>query len=119
MDETARIEFVSRMENDVLVMTVNGALTAGAECRRFRQEMDRLLDAGTRKLLLNLGGVAYMDSTGVGTLLAVKTTAINRGLNLKVCCVPSFIYRLLSQLHLVNILDVHGQEPDGIASFRP
>ena len=118
MEETARIEFSPRLEGDVLVLTISGALTAGSESRRFRQEIDRLLDRGQRKVLVNLSGVAYMDSTGVGTLLAVKTSAINRGLNLKICCLPSFIHRLLSQLQLLRILDVYEQEPPAIAGFK-
>jgi len=119
MEPAPRLSFEQRQANDVLVVDVLGNLVLGPETRLMRQEMESFLRKGNSKVLLNLSRVRHIDSTGVGVLLAVKTLATNLRVQFKVCCVPPVVLRLLEQLHLTKILDVHEQETAALESFTP
>ncbi len=113
----AKLSLVRRQVEDVLVVDLVGNLVVGPEATLMRQEMEKALATGRSRVLINLARVQYMDSTGIGVLLAAKTSAINRKVHLKVCCVPSFVARLLAQLQLTKILDVYEQESTALESF--
>ena len=117
MEETARLRLVQRKAEDVVVVDLVGNLVVGPECVKVRQEMESVMGSGCRKILLNLAAVNYIDSTGIGVLLAAKISALNRSMQLKVCCVPTFAARLLAQLHLTKILDTYEQEEPALRSF--
>lgn len=119
MESTPRLSFGRRQANGVLIVDLTGNLVLGPETRLMRQEMEQLLQEGNSKILLNLSQVRHIDSTGVGVLLAIKTTAVNLKVQLKVCCVPPVVGRLLQQLHLITVLDVHEQEGAALESFGP
>ncbi len=119
MEPAPRLSFEQRQANDVLVVDVLGNLVLGPEARLMRQEMESFLRLGNSKVLLNLSHVRHIDSTGVGVLLAVRTLATNLRVQLKVCCVPPVVFRLLEQLHLIRVLDVHEQETAALESFTP
>lgn len=116
MEAAPRLSFVQRQEADVLILELLGNLTLG-ETDFMRQEIYKVLDAGHRKVLLNLARLRHLDSTAVGLLVGAKTSAINRNVQLKVCCVPPHTARLLAQLQLNKILDVYEQESAALQDF--
>ncbi len=118
MPSTRKLGFLQRNVGDVLVLELVGELALDPAAQMVRQELYRILEAGHRKVLLNLAGVSRMDSTGVGVLLAAKTSAINRDAMLKLCCVPPLVAELLARLQLNRILDTHEQESQALESFR-
>lgn len=118
MEETSRLWVTPRYAGDVLVLEVHGNLIAGTEALRLREEARRLLDGGTRKLLLNMTGVRYVDSTGIGTLLAVKTSSVKANARMRMCSMPTAVAHLLAQLHLNRVLDVHPDEAAALAAFE-
>ncbi len=118
MDETPKLKLIPQHAGDVLVVEVVGNLVVGVETKHMREEMEKVFASGSRKILLNLARVSYMDSTGIGVLLGAKTSALNRKLQMKVCCLPSFAARLLAQLHLTKILDVYDQQSAALESFE-
>ena len=115
---TGSLSFDRRHAEDVLVLELAGNLVAGAESQLIRREVEELLQAGNGKILLNLARVRVLDSTGIGMLVAVKASANRRNAQLKLCCAPRMIARLLDQLHLTNILEAHEQEGLALESFR-
>ena len=118
MSDTGRLSFNRRHAEDVLVLELAGNLVVGPESQLVRREVAGLLEAGNSKILLNLAQVRQLDSTGIGMLVAVKTSANRRSAQLKLCCAPRLIARLLDQLHLTKILEAFEQEGPALESFR-
>lgn len=118
MQSARKLGFLQRKVGDVLVLELVGELALDAAAQMVRNEIYRILDAGNRKLLLNLARVQHVDSTGLGTLLAAKTSALHRQAELRLCCVPSDLAGLLRMLQLSKILEVYEQEAEALASFR-
>ena len=112
-------EFViqERQLDGVLVLQLSGELLVGDPSQALRSYMEKVLRDGAKRILVNMTGVTYLDSTGVGALLAAKTSAVKGGCELKVCCVQPMISRLLKQLRLASILDVHEEEVTAVATF--
>ncbi len=118
MGDTGRLSFDRRQKEEVLVLELAGSLVAGPESQLIRREVEGLLEAGSSKILLNLAQVRQLDSTGIGMLVAVKTSAARRNAQVKLCCAPRLIARLLEQLHLTKLLEAFEQEGPALESFR-
>jgi anti-sigma B factor antagonist len=103
--------------DDTVVLELAGDVGAGAAVDAFRARVSGLLEEGARKVIVNLELVRYLDSTGVGTLLALKTSAVRRHCHLRFCCLPAPVKRLLDQLHLGDILEVHEEEEQALKSM--
>lgn len=117
MKPGSKLRVTERTVGDVLVVDVAGSVVSGSEVAVLREEMARILSAPPRKVLLNLAGVSYMDSTGIGALLGIKTSAINRHVPLRVCGVPGFAVRVLEQLHLTRVLEVYNEERQALKDY--
>ena len=118
MGNTGSLSFDRRHAENVLVLELAGNLMAGPESQLIRREVEGLLEAGNGKILLNLGRVRQLDSTRIGVLVAVKTSANRRNAKLKLCCTPRMIARLLDQLHLTKVLEAFEQEGPALKSFH-
>ena len=103
MSDTGRLSFDRRQEEVVLVLELAGNLVAGPESQLIRREVEGLLEAGNSKILLNLAHLRQLDS---------------RNAQLKLCCAPRLIARLLEQLHLTKLLEAFEQEGPALESFR-
>jgi len=103
--------------DDTVVLELAGDVGAGAAVDAFRARVSGLLEKGARKVVVNLELVRYLDSTGVGTFLALKTSAVRRHCHLRFCCVPATVKHLLDQLHLGDILEVHEEEEQALKSL--
>src|SRR5262249_15631689 len=73
-----------RQEGDVIILDLSGKITIGEGSVQLREAVRKLLDEGKKKVLLNLGDVAYVDSSGIGELVSSYTTTNNQGGQLKV-----------------------------------
>ena len=106
-----------RWSDDIVVLELAGDVGAGAAVDAFRARVSGLLEEGARKVVVNLELVRYLDSTGVGTLLALKTSAVRRHCHLRFCCIPATVKHLLDQLRLGDILEVHEEEEQALKSL--
>ena len=118
MSDPSRLSFDRRQKEKVLVLELAGNLVAGPESQLIRREVEGLLEAGSSKILMNLAHLRQLDSSGIGMLVAVKTKAGRRNAQLKLCCAPRLIARLLEQLHLTKLLEAFEQEGAALESFR-
>ena len=85
----------------------------------LREMVRDLLDKGQRKIVLNLGDVNYIDSSGIGELVSGFTTVKNQGGELKLLNLTKKVHDLLQITKLYTVFDVHNDEHAALTSFRP
>jgi anti-sigma B factor antagonist len=107
----------ARAVNDVTVLDVSGKITLGEGTQALRGEIRKLLDEGHKKILLNLGDVSYVDSSGIGELVSAYTTTSNKGGSLKLLNLTKKLQELLSITKLLTVFDVHDDEQKALSSF--
>ena len=112
------MQIEQRVSGDVTIVTINGDITLnkGGDVL-LKDKIHSLLQQGTRKILLDLGGVSYVDSAGLGQLVQVRTTASNGGGSLKLVNVAKRLKDLLVVTKLVTVFDSYENEAEALASF--
>ena len=101
----------------VTVAVVSGRVTLGENTNQLRTAVKALLDAGHKKLVLDLGKVDYIDSSGLGTLVGLSTSALGAGAALKLAQVTGRIHELLVLTKLLTVFDIYDSEAAAVASF--
>ena len=110
-----RIE--AKESDGVTVLTLAGRVTLGDESNQLRTRIKEVLAQGKKRLVLDIGDVSYIDSAGLGTLVAAYTSARNGGGEIKLANVTKKFHELLNITKLVTIFDVHGSVADAVKSF--
>ncbi len=108
----------TEMEGDVAVVHVSGKLMGGPESENLRNEIKRLIDEGTKKFVVNLHGVPWINSTGLGALMSVYTSVQRSEGSLKLCHVSDRIQSLFMITKLLTIFDTHTSEKEAIEAFK-
>jgi anti-sigma B factor antagonist len=107
----------TRMEGDVAIISVSGKLMGGPESDALRNEIKNLIDDGSKKFVVNLKGVPWINSTGLGALMAVYTSIQRSEGVLKLCHVSDRIQSLFMITKLLTIFDTYPTESEAIESF--
>jgi anti-sigma B factor antagonist len=102
---------------DVGIITVSGRITAGESGQALRQAVRSLLEANTEKILIDLHGVGYVDSSGLGELVGAYTSVRNAGGQVRVVNPSKRIHDLLHLTRLTTVFDVQPDEATAIQSF--
>ncbi len=116
MPTAGQMRFETREVGQVVIADLGGNVVMGQEAMTLRKMLRERLDQ-QRPMLLNLSGIQYMDSTGVGALVEAKAHAIGIGQQFRVCHVPPFVSRVLRELHLSEILEVCPTEAEALARY--
>jgi len=114
----AELEVKERQAGDVTILDLSGSVRIGEGSIVLRNEIRKLVEDGKQKILLNLGGVSYMDSSGIGELIANYTTVSRGGGQLKLLNLTDKIQNLLVITKLLTVFDVYESEADGLNSFK-
>jgi len=101
----------------VSVIDVAGRITLGEGSSALREALKELVGKGQKKVLLNLGDVTYIDSSGIGELVSGFTTVTNSGGALKLLNLNKRVKDLLQITKLYTVFDVHEDEASAIRSF--
>jgi len=102
---------------DVSVVDVAGRITLGEGSSALRETLRDMVSKNQKKILLNLGDVSYIDSSGIGELVSGFTTVTNSGGQLKLLNLNKRVKDLLQITKLYTVFDVHDDEAGAIRSF--
>lgn len=108
-----------RQSRQVVILDLKGRLTAGLGDQILRDSIDELLAENRRKILLNLSEVAFLDSAGVGELVAGLKTARRFGADLKLLNVGERVYSTLDMARLLPTFEIYKDEEEAVRSFEP
>lgn len=111
------VKLSTRQVGDVVVIDVSGRITLGEGSSSLRDGIRDLLNKGQRKILLNLGDVSYIDSSGIGELVSGYTSVANQGGKLKLLNLTKRVRDLLQITKLYTVFDVFDDEAAAIRSF--
>ena len=113
----AQLTINPRQAGDVTILDLSGKITIGEGSVQLREAVRGLLDGGNKKILLNLGDVSYVDSSGIGELVSSYTTTSNNGGHLKLLNLTKKIQDLLMITKLLTVFQVYDNEQEAVASF--
>jgi len=106
-----------RQSRDVVILDLKGRLTAGLGDQILRDAIDELLAENRRRILLNLSEVAFVDSAGLGELVAGLKTAHRFGAELKLLNVGDRVYSTLEMARLLPTFEIYSDEEEAVRSF--
>lgn len=106
-----------RQHSGLTILDASGKITIGAGDVALREAVHGALDAGATKLLINLGDVTTMDSSGIGELVSAYTTVTNRGGQLKLVNLPSKVEDILQITQLATVFEIFDDEEEALSSF--
>jgi len=109
----------SREVGDVTVIDMDGRITLGEGSALLRDLVREKLGSGHRKILMNLAGINYIDSTGLGELVSGYRFVKSEGGELKLLNLNKKVTDLLQITKLYTVFDIHNQEAEAVASFEP
>ena len=113
----AELDVKERQAGDVTILDLSGEVRIGEGSISLRDSIRNLADEGKKKVLLNLAGVKYMDSSGVGELIANYTTIKRNGGQLKLLNLTDRIQNLLVITKLLTVFDAYEDEAEALKSF--
>jgi anti-sigma B factor antagonist len=108
---------VRQLNDGIVVVDCAGRIVFGEETAELRDQVKALITAGSR-IILNLAEVTYIDSGGLGTLVALYTTARNAGGSVKLARLTQRVGDLLQVTKLLTVFEVFNSEEEAVQSFR-
>ena len=111
------LQIVEKQIDGVSVLDAVGRITLGEESNQVRIKIKEMLGKGKSQIVLDLAEVSYIDSVGLGTLVAGYTSAQNQGATLKLANLTKKFRELLNITKLVTIFDTYDSVDDAVKSF--
>ncbi|MEO8677998.1 MAG: STAS domain-containing protein [Vicinamibacterales bacterium] len=112
------MDIVERTVSEVTILDLKGKMTLGEGDELLKDKINSLLAAGKKKLLLNLEGVPYIDSAGLGEVVRTYTTVSRQGGSLKLLNLTKRIEDLLSITKLLTVFDTFDSEAEAVKSYK-
>jgi anti-sigma B factor antagonist len=103
---------------DVTILDLLGRSTVGGDSELLSSHLQKLVDSGARKLLLNLADLTQLDSSGVSAIVRTSVSLRRQGGDLKLLCPRGRVLALLSVIHMLEMLTSFEDESHALASFR-
>ena len=114
----AELKISERQDGDVTVLDMDGRITIGEGSVALRSAIRRLLEEGKKHILLNLAGVGYIDSSGIGELVSSYTAINKEGGQLKLLSLTEKLRDLLTITKLLTVFDAYDTEDDALSNFK-
>ena len=108
----------SREIGDVTVIDMDGRITLGEGSALLRDLVRQYLGKGRKKIVLNLAGITYIDSTGLGELVSGYRLMKSEDGEIKLLNLNKKVSDLLQITKLYTVFDIHSQEAQALASFH-
>ena len=111
------MQIEEREVGEVLIIDLSGKLTIGEGDELLKDKINSLVQQGRRKLVLNLAGVPYIDSAGLGEIVRTYTTVSRQGGKLKLLNLTKRIQDLLAITKLLTVFETFDSEQEAVQSF--
>jgi len=102
----------------VSVVALDGQIVLGEESNSLREKLKSLIAEGKKKIVLNLANIKYIDSAGVGTLVAAHISAKTQGASVRICHLGRKFHEVLQITKLLTVFDVYDTEVAAVSSFE-
>ena len=113
-----QLRLTKRTVDGILAIECDGRIVFGEESALLREEVKKAIADGNQRIVLNLGEVNYIDSGGLGTLVALHTTAHNAGGTIKLANLTKRVGDLLQVTKLLTVFEVYNSEYEALEAFR-
>jgi anti-sigma B factor antagonist len=111
------LKMTNREVDGVTVVTLDGRIVLGEESSALREGVKGLLGEGKKKIVLNTDRVTMIDSTGLGTLVGLHSSAKTQGASLHLCLLGTKFREVLQITKLLTVFDVYNTEAEAVRSF--
>jgi len=111
------LKMTDRVVDGVDVVAIEGRIVLGEESNALREKVKSLLASGKKKIVLDMQNVSYIDSSGLGSLVASHTSAKSQGAALKLSHLGTKFQEILQVTKLYTVFEVYPTEAAAIASF--
>jgi anti-sigma B factor antagonist len=112
------LNIVNKQVGDVSVLGLKGRIVLGEGSSALRERIKNLVRDGKKKIVLNMTNVTYVDSAGLGTLVAAHVSAKKEGTALHLSDLGSKFHEVLQLTRLLTIFSVYTTEAEAIKSFE-
>jgi anti-sigma B factor antagonist len=112
------MQIKEKVENNVAILSLKGDLLGEPDTTTIREKIHSLCSDQVKQVVLDLGGVNYMNSSGLGTLIAALTTVRNSGGDLRLARVEGKVQNLFVMTQLVKVFDTYETVDRALASFK-
>ena len=112
------MQIKEKIENDIAILTFKGDLLGEPDTTQVREKIHSLVNDEVKHVVIDLGSVNYMNSSGIGTLIAALTTMRNGGGDLRLANVGGKVQNLFVITQLVKVFDTYETVDRALASYR-
>jgi anti-sigma B factor antagonist len=112
------MKVATRQVDGVTILDLSGRITLGEGSVTLRDTVHDVLAKGSKKILLNLENINYIDSSGIGELVSGFTSVRNAGGELKLLNLTKKVHDLLQITKLYTVFDIWDNEASGISAFK-
>lgn len=111
------LKTTTREVDGVTVVALDGRIVLGEESNALRERVKSLVAEGKKKIVLNMENISFIDSAGLGTLVAAHHSAKGQGASLRLCHLGAKFSEVLQITKLMTIFEVYNTEAEAVASF--
>ena len=112
------IKMTNSEVDGVSVVTLDGRIVLGEESNSLREKLKSMLAEGKKKIVLNMVNIKYIDSSGLGTLVAAHVSAKTHGASVRLCNLGKKFHEVMQITKLLTIFDVYDTEAAAVSSFQ-
>jgi len=116
-ENNVALKMTNREVDGVSVVALDGRIVLGEESNALREKVKGLIAAGKKKIVLNMDNITFIDSAGLGTLVAAHHSAKTQGAGLRLCHLGSKFQEVLQITKLLTVFEVYKTEAEAVASF--
>jgi len=102
----------------ITVLELDGRIALGEESNSLREKLKGIVAAGTKKIVLNVANIKYIDSTGLSTLVAAHVSAKTQGASVRLCHLSQKFHDILEVTELLTAFDVYDTQAAAVSSFQ-
>jgi anti-sigma B factor antagonist len=111
------VKLTTHQKGEVIIVDTSGKLTLGEGTNTLRMKIRELVEGGSRRIVLNMADVTYMDSSGLGELVAAHTTITRAGGVMKLLNLGKRVHDLLKLTKLYTVFETFEDETSAVDSF--